>query len=69
MVATPSAGAVPGFSVPFGASLVFRAKPFHYIRRAAIAAAARHVIDVGTAAFNRTREFNEYALTSIRRAR
>jgi len=64
-----SAWAIPRFSVPLGASLVLRAKPLHYMRRAVIAAAAWHVIFVVTAPFDRTGGFNEYARRRVTWAR
>src|SRR5262249_57316764 len=61
-----SAWAIPRFSVSLGASLVLRAKPLHYMRRAVIAGAAWMVIFAATAPFDQT---VEYALSRVRWAR
>jgi hypothetical protein len=58
--------AIPRFSVPIGASVVLRAKPLHYMRRAVIAGAAWMVIFAATAPFDQT---VEYALSRVRRTR
>src|SRR5262249_39237909 len=63
------AWAIPRFSVPLGASLVLRAKPLHYMRRAVIAPAAWHVIFVVTAPFDRTGGLDEYASRRVTWAR